>query len=91
MPNAHPTTPLRGAGRWALAAARLVLSAMSGSARAPAAKVEPHKYTDGPCVVLTPAAAAGGVYRIVFETDGRRVTRYRAGTRPRVEYVEGCA
>jgi hypothetical protein len=29
--------------------------------------------------------------RIVFETDGKTVTRYRAGKRPEVEFVEGCA
>ena len=30
-------------------------------------------------------------YRLVFETDGERVTRYRAGRLPEVEWVEGCA
>lgn len=29
-------------------------------------------------------------FRLVFETDGQRVTRYRAGLFPAVEYVEGC-
>ena len=91
MPITHPTTPLRSTGRWALAARSLVLVATSGSTHAPAARVGPHKYTDGPYRVLPPAAAAGCAYRIVFETDGRRVSRYRAGTRPQVEYVEGCA
>jgi hypothetical protein len=91
MPTTHSTTPLRSTARWALAAASLVLFAASGRAHAPATEVEPHKYTDGPYLVLHPAAAAGSAYRIVFETDGRRVTRHRAGTRPQVEYVEGCA
>lgn len=30
-------------------------------------------------------------FRLVFETDGARVTRFRAGLFPSVEYVEGCA
>lgn len=29
-------------------------------------------------------------YRIVFETDGKRVTNFRAGKLPEVKYVEGC-
>ena len=29
--------------------------------------------------------------RLIFETDGQRVVRYRAGITPAVEYVEGCA
>jgi hypothetical protein len=91
MPTTHSTTPLRSTGRRALAAASLVLFATAGRAHALAAKVEPHKYTDGPYLVQPPAAATGSAYRIVFETDGRRVTRYRAGMRPQVEYVEGCA
>lgn len=51
----------------------------------------PHKYTDGHYLIVTPAAPADSNMRIVFETDGRRVTRYRSGRRPEVEYVEGCA
>jgi hypothetical protein len=30
------------------------------------------------------------MFRIVFETDGQRVTRFRAGRLPAVQYVEGC-
>jgi hypothetical protein len=52
--------------------------------------VSPHKYTDGHYLTVVPTANADSAYRIVFETDGRRVLRYRAGTRPQVEYVEGC-
>jgi hypothetical protein len=51
--------------------------------------VQPHKYTDGHYLVVTPKT--GGDYRIVFETDGKKVTRYRSGRLPAVEYVEGCA
>ncbi len=50
--------------------------------------VTPHKYTEGHYLVVS--SAADDAYRIVFETDGRRVTRYRSGRRPAVEYVEGC-
>lgn len=53
--------------------------------------VTPHKYTTGHYyLTVTPPAPADSAYRIVFETDGQRVTRYRAGRRPPVEYVEGC-
>ena len=53
--------------------------------------VSPHKYTDGHYLTVRAAAESDSAYRLVFETDGRRVTRYRAGVRPQVEYVEGCA
>ncbi len=53
--------------------------------------VQPHKYTDGRYLVVTPVAAADKDYRIVFETDGQKVLRYRSGLVPSVEYVEGCA
>jgi hypothetical protein len=51
----------------------------------------PHKYTKGGhYLTVTPPAGGDSEYRIVFETDGKRVTAYRAGKRPEVEYVEGC-
>jgi hypothetical protein len=51
----------------------------------------PHKYVPGArYLTVVPSAAADSAYRLVFETDGARVTRYRAGRRPPVEYVEGC-
>ncbi len=50
----------------------------------------PHKYTNGRYLTVTPEAPADSAYRIVFETDGTRVTKYRAGRRPAVELVEGC-
>jgi hypothetical protein len=31
-----------------------------------------------------------GKVRLIFETDGKVVTSYRAGHEPEVEYVEGC-
>lgn len=53
--------------------------------------VSPHKYTDGHYLTVVPTAAADSAYRIIFETDGRKVLRYYAGVRPQVEYVEGCS
>ena len=53
--------------------------------------VEPHAYTDGHYLVVTPPAAADSSFRIVFETDGKNVLRYRSGLMPAVEYVEGCS
>jgi hypothetical protein len=53
--------------------------------------VSPHKYTDGHYLTVVPKSQADSAFRIIFETDGTRVLRYRAGRRPQVEYVEGCA
>jgi hypothetical protein len=53
--------------------------------------VSPHKYTGGHYLTVTPTAPGDSAYRMVFETDGRRVTQFRAGVRPAVEYVEGCS
>lgn len=33
----------------------------------------------------------GSRYGIIFETDGERVTSYRAGRYPAVGYIEGCS
>lgn len=52
--------------------------------------VTPHKYTTGHYLTVTPPAAADSGFRLVFETEGERVVRYRAGRRPPVEYVERC-
>jgi len=51
----------------------------------------PHKYTSGRYLVVAPQASAAGDDRLVFETDGTAVTRYRAGRLPEVEWVEGCS
>jgi hypothetical protein len=53
--------------------------------------VTPHKYEDGHFLTVTPPAPADKQFRIIFETSGGRVTRYRAGILPSVEYVEGCS
>ena len=47
----------------------------------------PHKYTDGRYLTVAPDAG----HRLVFETDGQHVTRYRGGRTPEVEWVEGCS
>jgi hypothetical protein len=52
-------------------------------------RVTPHKYEEGGHY-LTVNAADDSSFAIVFETSKGRVTRYRAGRRPAVEYVEGC-
>lgn len=54
-------------------------------------RVEPHMYDDGHYLVVSPEAAADSAFRIVFETDRERVTRFRAGRLPAVEWVEGCS
>ena len=51
--------------------------------------VTPHKYEDGR--YLTVNGVGDSSVAIVFETSKGRVTRYRAGRRPAVEYVEGCS
>jgi hypothetical protein len=54
-------------------------------------QVSPHAYSDGHYLTYMPKDATDRNYRIVFETDGKRVTSIRAGRLPEVEYVEGCA
>jgi hypothetical protein len=51
--------------------------------------VQPHKYVAGGhyLVVTAPGDANN---RLVFETDGKVVKRYRVGREPEVEYVESC-
>jgi len=53
--------------------------------------VTPHKYEDGHYLTVTPRAPTDKQLRIIFETVGGRVTRYRAGMMPSVAYVEGCS
>ena len=55
------------------------------------ARIEPHKYTypEGHYVVVTPPGDT--LHRIIFETFKGRVTKYRSGRLPAVQYVEGCS
>jgi hypothetical protein len=55
-------------------------------------RVQPHKYDPrGRYLVVQGTEPADSARRLIFETDGQRVVRYRAGIAPAVEYVEGCA
>lgn len=56
----------------------------------PGLEVQRHKYTDGHYLVVTPGQKAGS-NNIVFETDGKKVLKYRSGVEPAVQYVEGCS
>ncbi len=53
----------------------------------------PHEYTDGQYLRIEDAAGGNGV--LVFETDAKgdaaKVTEWRVGVPPEVDYVEGCA
>ena len=51
--------------------------------------VEPHKYVEQGHYLIV-AARGDTIHELLFETDGRTVTEYRAGRRPEVEWVEGC-
>jgi hypothetical protein len=54
-------------------------------------QVTPHKYVQGGhYLTFIPKDRADKNYRIVFETDGKRVTEFRSGKLPQVEYVERC-
>jgi hypothetical protein len=53
-------------------------------------ETSPSKYTAGHYLSVKRPAAADSANRFIFETDGRKVTRYRAGRMPEVGYVEGC-
>lgn len=52
-------------------------------------RVQPHKYTSAGHYLIVDAVD-DTLHRIVFETDGQRVVKYRAGHRPAVDYVESC-
>ncbi|MBE9227940.1 hypothetical protein IQ264_21185 [Phormidium sp. LEGE 05292] len=54
-------------------------------------QVTPHKYVqNGHYLTFVPKDSVDKNYRLLFETDGTRVTQYRAGKLPEVEFVEGC-
>lgn len=54
-------------------------------------EVAPQKYTEGHYLIVRPTPAADSQFRLVFETDSGRVTTFRAGLLPMVEWVEGCS
>ncbi len=49
----------------------------------------PHKYTDGQYFIVP--SPADSMRRVVFEIAGGRVSQWRIGLLPPVEYVEGCS
>lgn len=54
--------------------------------------VGPHKYEpEGHYLKFLPADAADQGYGIIFETDGKKVTSFRTGTRTAIALVEGCS
>ncbi|MFM1843333.1 MAG: hypothetical protein RLZZ490_2075, partial [Cyanobacteriota bacterium] len=55
-------------------------------------RVETHKYDrQGHYLIFVPKDAVDKDYRLIFETDGKVVTRWRVGRLPAVEWVEGCS
>ncbi|WP_375505533.1 hypothetical protein [uncultured Nostoc sp.] len=55
-------------------------------------KVTPHKYVEGGhYLTFIPKDQSDQNYRVIFETDGKRVTQSRSGKLPEVEFVEGCS
>ena len=46
---------------------------------------------NGKYLTFVPRDAADKNYRIIFETRKNRVTSFRSGQLPEVEYIEGCA
>ncbi|MGA1623511.1 MAG: hypothetical protein ACO36E_12410 [Synechocystis sp.] len=55
-------------------------------------QVEPHKYDrQGHYLVFVPQDAVDKNYRLIFETNGNVVTRWRVGKLPEVAWVEGCS
>jgi hypothetical protein len=54
-------------------------------------EVRPHKYEPTGRYLIIHETEADSTRRLIFESDGQRIVRYRAGIMPAVEYVEGCA
>jgi hypothetical protein len=51
------------------------------------AKIFPNKYDDTKRDIVVDTRFN---YQIIFETDGKKILKYRAGVLPGVGYVEGC-
>jgi hypothetical protein len=54
-------------------------------------QIEPHKYVPGGHYMIVMGDSASAGKAIVFETNGRTVTNFRAGRLPEVKWVEGCS
>lgn len=57
----------------------------------PGVRQLPHESGEGRYLVALPYAPLDTLHRLVFETDGERVTSYRAGAMPQVERVDDCS
>lgn len=57
-----------------------------------ALKASPHKYTQGGQYLSIDAGDVAPTTKLVFEADaGGKITAWRVGLSPQVEYVEGCS
>ena len=55
-------------------------------------KTEVHPYDPaGHYLIYTPTDAKDAKSRLIFETDGKKVTSFRAGRLPEVRWIEGCS
>ncbi len=54
-------------------------------------QIEPHKYVAGGHYMIVMGDSASAGKAIVFETNGKVVTNFRAGRLPEVKWVEGCS
>jgi hypothetical protein len=54
-------------------------------------QIEPHKYIEAGHYMTVMGDSASAGKALVFETDGKRVTMFRAGRLPEVKWVEGCS
>ena len=53
---------------------------------------QPHHYVDeGHYLIVRPPPGSDDTRRLIFETDGKVVTIFRAGRMPEVEWIEGCS
>ena len=82
----NPTTPAPGGGKSGMSKAEI-------AGLYPAIEARPHAYSDGQYLRIKDPAGGNGV--LVFETDGTgdqaKVTDWRIGLPPQVDYVEGCS
>jgi len=78
---------VRNGGIRTAAGARIGDSESRVNSLYPGAVTTPHKYVQGGHY-LTVTGPGGN--KIIFETDGKKVTEYRSGKSPEVEQVERC-
>lgn len=55
--------------------------------------IEPHPYeaeNNGHYLIFVPKEKQDEAYRLIFETSRGKVTSFRAGVLPEVEWIEGC-